>query len=356
MLTYWFLFGTAAWMAVNRSPLEGRPSGRWPDLWRVMFVLLVLIVGLRHEVGADWSLYAEYVERARYETFLSTVWASDPAYGLLNWLAARTGLGLYFVNTVCAAIFSWGLIEFCRAQPRPWLAMTVAIPYLVIVVAMGYTRQGTAIGLGMLGLVALSERRLLRFMVFVALAATFHKSAVILMPLAVLAGTRYRLWTTVWVGVASLIFYDFLLQGSVESLRINYIDAQYLSKGAAVRVAMNAVPAIIFLWLRRKFVMPQSERLFWTWMSVGALGLVGWLAASPSSTAVDRVALYWIPLQLLVLSRLPEAFESTNRSKRAVAGGVAAYSAAVQFVWLAFGVHAQYWVPYKSYLWLALWK
>ena len=73
---------------------------------------------------------------------------------MLNWLAARTELGPYFVNTVCAALFAWGLVVFCRAQPRPWLALVVAVPYLVTVVAMGYTRQGTAIGLAMLALPA----------------------------------------------------------------------------------------------------------------------------------------------------------------------------------------------------------
>ena len=31
------------------------------------------------------------------------------------------------------------------------------------------------------------------------------------------------------------------------------------------------------------------------------------LVVSPSSTAVDGVALYWIPLQLFVMSRLPNA-------------------------------------------------
>ncbi|MDO8774498.1 MAG: EpsG family protein [Burkholderiaceae bacterium] len=321
-----------------------------------MFAVLVLMIGMRHEVGGDWGNYAEQIRLASYGTLQQAATQGDPAYSLLNWLASRLGGGLYLVNTVCAVFFSWGLMVFCRAQPRPWLALVVGVPYLVTVVAMGYTRQGTAIGFAMLGLAALSDRKLLRFVVFVALAAAFHKSAVILMPLAVLAGTRQKLWTVFWVGFSSVLFYVLLLQDSVDALTENYIGAQYDSSGAAIRVAMNAVPAALFLWFRRRFVMAPADRTFWTWMSLGALAFIGLLVISPSSTAVDRVALYWIPLQLFVLSRLPDVLGKRNGKNAVWVWAVVAYSAAVLFVWLVFATHSFAWLPYKFYPWVAIWQ
>ena len=356
MLPYWLLFFFAAWRASTHLQPVQAPTNRWPDWWWVTFAVLVLMIGLRHQVGGDWTGYAEYITEAGYQSLAQAVGTGDPAYSLLNWLAARMDLGPYFVNTVCAAVFAWGLVVFCRAQPRPWLALVVAIPYLVTVVAMGYTRQGTAIGLAVLGLAALSDRKILRFVVFVALAAAFHKSAVILMPLAVLAGTRQKLWTAFWVGLSSVLFYGLLLQDSVDELTVNYIEAQYESSGAAIRVAMNAVPAVLFLWFRQRFVMPQVERSFWTWMSLGALAVVGLLVASPSSTAVDRVALYWIPLQLFVLSRLPNAVGPRNGQNAFWVWAVVAYSGVVLFVWLVFATYAFAWLPYQFYPWVALWR
>lgn len=359
MWPYWFLFVVPAWLAMTRLQPEssvGSRAGRWPAWWRVAFVLLTLMIGLRHEVGGDWSTYIEHITTASYETLLGAIRLGDPAYSLLNWVAAKTGLGPYFVNTVCAAIFSWGLLVFCRAQPRPWLALVVAMPYLVTVVAMGYTRQGTAIGLAMVGLVALSERKLLRFAVFVVLAGLFHKSAIMLMPLAALAGTKRRGWTLLWVAVSSAVFYVLLLQESVDALNAGYIKAQYQSQGAAIRVAMNAVPAVLFLWLRRRFVMPQADRIFWTWMSLGALGFVGWLAVSSSSTAVDRVALYWIPLQLFVFSRLPNALDRSEGRNGVWVRWVVLYSAAVLFVWLVFAQTSFAWLPYQFYPWVEFWN
>ncbi len=355
MLPYWVLFLIPASLAASRAGLRSGPAQRWPPMWRLVFVVLVLAIGLRHEVGGDWFNYVEHIVIAGDKTLLEVLSSGDPAYSALNWLAAQVDGGPYLVNTLCAVGFTWGLAVFCRAQPRPWLALVVAMPYLVTVVAMGYTRQGVAIGLAMLALVALSEQKVRRFVVYVALAATFHKSAVILMPVAILAASHKRIWTTLWVGVSSLFFYILLLQDSVDALTRNYIEAEYDSSGAAVRVVMNAVPAVLFLLLRRRFVMPAAHRSFWTWMSLVAVVFVGLLVVSPSSTAVDRMALYWIPLQLFVLSRLPDALGPPNGRNDFWVILIVAYSAAVLFVWLFFASHAHAWLPYQFYPWVRFW-
>lgn len=360
MLPYWVLFLIPVGFAASRARMGALPDKRWPVVWWAMFVVLVFVIGLRHEVGGDWFMYAEHILAASgtslFDLLVGRGTKGDPAYDVLNWLAAEFDLGPYFVNTVCAAIFSWGLLTFCRNQPRPWLALAVAIPYLVTVVAMGYTRQSVAIGLAMLALVALSERRFVRFVVFLVVAAAFHKSAVILMPLAALAATRNRFWTVAWVGLATFVFYGLFLQESVTNLRVNYLEAEYESSGAAIRVAMNALPAILFLAFRRRFVMPSAERNFWIWMALGGIAFVLLLELSPSSTAVDRVALYWIPLQLFVLSRLPNALGPSNGRNDVWVCLIVVYSAAVLFVWLTFATHAVAWLPYQFYPWVLLWQ
>lgn len=321
-----------------------------------MFVVLVLAIGLRHEVGGDWFTYLDHVYFAGGQDFVDTITTGDPSYSALNWLAGQAESGPYFVNTVCAAFFTWGLMAFCQAQPRPWLALVVAIPYLVVVVAMGYTRQGVAIGFAMLALAALSQQRIIKFVVCVALAATFHKTAVILMPLAILAGSKKRIWTALWVGVCSLLFYSLLLQDSVDAFNRNYLETEYESSGAAVRVSMNVVPAVLFLVFRRRFLMSAQDKKFWTWMSIGAFTLAGLLLISPSSTAVDRVALYWIPIQLFVLSRLPNALGNPEGRNDLWVFIVVLYSAAVLFVWLFFAKYAYVWLPYQFYPWVMLWR
>ena len=135
---------------------------------------------------------------------------------LLNWLAGRNDLGIWFVNTICGGIFSYGLIAFARSQPRPWLALAVAVPYLIVVVAMGYTRQAAAIGFAMLGFVRLGQGSFLKFAICITLAATFHKTATLLLPLAALSSTKSRLWTAVWILATFAALYSAFLEKEVE--------------------------------------------------------------------------------------------------------------------------------------------
>ena len=101
-------------------------------------VFLTLLIGLRDQVGGDWLNYFPYLERSLGLPFAEVFFENEPGFGLLNWIGANWGGSVFLVNTVCGLIFSIGLLLFCRAQPRPWLALCLAFPYLVTVVAMGY--------------------------------------------------------------------------------------------------------------------------------------------------------------------------------------------------------------------------
>jgi len=349
MLTYWLLFVFPAWAAIA-APTRPRPAGKTLELsWLAAGLLLALLIGLRHQVGGDWGNYElHYLGMVGAPLAEVLEQKGDPGYYLLNWLAAKVNGGVYLVNLVSGALFSLGLVAFCRQQPRPWLALAVAVPYMVIVLGMGYSRQGVALGLAMLGMVGLARRNNLQFVLWVALAATFHKSAVLLVPLAALATPHNRIWTGLWVGVSAALLYWVLLADSVDALVTNYVEAEYQSEGAAVRIAMNTLPAALLLVLRKRFVWPLAERNLWMMMALAALAAAAVLLVSPSSTAVDRVALYLIPLQLFVFARLPDLLgQADNRRKWVLA--VVAYYALVLFVWLNFATHAQYWLPYQFY-------
>lgn len=356
MTPYWLLFALPALLALTQPGPSQRYRRQWPAEWIAAFLVLAAVIGLRHEVGADWEAYLHHLDLAQDMPLSEALSGKDPAYGLLNWMAVRLGGSVHWVNTACAALFAWGLVSFCRIQPRAWLALVAAVPYLVVVVAMGYTRQGTAIGLVMLGLVALNRGQLLRFVVWVALAATFHKSAVIMIPLAAVAGSQRRVWNLVWIAAATVALFVLMVQESLEALAINYIVREYESQGAGVRIAMNAVPATLFLLLRPRFRLLPAQQTFWSWMSIGALLFIALLAVSPSSTAVDRVALYWIPLQLFVLARLPDALGPRAARNEGWAIAVVGYSALVLFVWLVFGNYSWSWLPYRFYPFELFWQ
>jgi hypothetical protein len=173
LIAYWLLLLIPVGFCLRGA---NRPWLAW-QAW-LIGIALTLFIGLRHEVGGDWFNYLPYLTRAEGLGLQEVIIAwGDPGYNALNWLFASYPWGIYGVNLVSGAIFSAGLVWFCRDQPRPWLALCLAIPYLVIVVAMGYSRQGVAIGLIMPGLLALERGRLRPFLLAMGPAATFHSTA-----------------------------------------------------------------------------------------------------------------------------------------------------------------------------------
>ncbi len=362
MFPYWLLFLVPAYMALSRLrpiPQTGLRvrRDRWSNEWRSMFVILVLMIGLRHEVGGDWNNYldmlATYIDPDKNTRQFSF---QDPAFVLFNWLAAQTGLGLYLVNLLSAIFFSWGLLVFCRAQPRPWLALLLAVPYLIIVVSMGYTRQACAIGVAMVALTTVEQGSAMRFMLWIVLAAMFHKAALIFVPLAVIVNTKWRIFTLLWVGLAGMILFVLLLQDGMSFWLMGYFQESMQSSGAMVRVLMNAVPAALFLVFRKRFQLSPRERSFWTVMAWGALLFLVLLNVLPSNTLVDRVSLFWIPLQLFVLSRLPNALGRRYGNNALWVCAIVIYSGVVLFVWLFFGKWSGAWLPYQFYPWVWLWQ
>lgn len=343
MLPYWLLF--AYFAAGGLLTDSSRNRGRTSPFLVIGMIGMALLVGLRFKVGADWDTYQLLFSYAGFADLGRVLEIGDPGYQFVSWSVRHIDAGIWLVNLICAGIFSWGLFRFAQVQPNPWLAILAAVPYLVIVVAMGYTRQSVAIGILMAGLAAVHRgASTLRFVLYVAVAALFHKTAIVALPLVVFSSGRNKLINVIAGLAAIYMFYNSFLADSVDKFVRNYIQAQYNSQGAAIRVAMNVVPATIYLLFRPRFAIPAPERTIWFFHAVASLGLLVLLLVLPSSTAVDRLALYVMPLQIAILSRMPIVLGPRQGTILVVL-----YSFAVEFVWLNFAVHAKHWVPYHLY-------
>lgn len=344
MLPYWFLFAIPSIAAAIPVRASRSASGFG---WFVVGLIFTALIGLRFEVGGDWGTYILHYRRTYGRSFWQALETNDPGYAALNWLSGQFNGDVMFVNLVSGAILMTGVIAFARRQPLGWLALVIAVPYLITVVAMGYTRQSIALGFELLALNAVAGKRNFRFVVLILLGALFHKTAIVLLPLAALASAKGRIWVSIWVGITTLVALQLLLRDSSEQLWTTYVERQMQSQGALIRVVMNALPAAIFLIFRERFQLPTAERSLWTWISL--LALLCLVLVNQASTAVDRIALYLIPIQMFVLSRFPMIFPD-RQLRVLVTVGVVAYSAAVLFVWLNFATHAQYWLPYRMSL------
>lgn len=355
MFLYWIMFLVPAFAALSAKPrLSTGPSGfrriKLTPSWVCVMIALIAIIGFRDRVGGDWSNYFSYLFRAEYQTFSEALQRSDPAYEIINIISVNMGLGVVGVHVFCGTVFALGLIVFVNSMPRPWLALAVAIPYMTVVVSMGYTRQGVALGFAMFGLVALSRDRFLWFAFWVIVAAGFHRSAVLLISIALLNLDFRRIINLPILLAVAFLMYVAFLENQTDSFVEQYLENQMQSDGAFVRLLMNLFPAVLFMIHRSKFLISRGEYKTYRTMSLMAIVAFGLLiSGAVPSTAVDRMALYIIPLQVFVFSNLPDALGGPESRKKTVITLILLFYALAFFVWLNFANFSHWWLPYRMF-------
>lgn len=344
MTAYWVMYLVPLVTAL--LPFRAAPDLRQTG-WRVIGIVFTLLIGLRHEVGADWIPYLGHYEAAIGEEFIERIFAPDPGYAVLNWLSAYVAMGVYGVNLICGAVIMAGVISLSRQQPLPWLAFAISVPYLLVVVSMGYTRQAAALGFVLWALSELQRLRTWRFAMLILAAALFHKTAVLLLPLALFTPGMGRIRTFIGVSLLFALAAGLLLVEHFDYLWTTYVEELMHSEGGAIRVWMNFIPALMFLWFWKRWRARFGDHWLWTWFAV--LSIVCVPLVGIASTAVDRVALYLTPIQLVVLSRLPALIGEPALRGAAVVTILGTYGL-VLWVWLNYAIHAFAWVPYNNVL------
>jgi hypothetical protein len=360
MFIYWLLFAFPAFFALvgQRRKLNNSNdmhSLHLDPLWLSMIVFMTLVIGTRNHVGGDWYAYLRmyrYVFEIQdsFGSDLVYLFGGDAGYLTLNWISAKLNGGIHGVNLLCGFIFSVGLALFCRNLPRPFLALAVATPYMVVVVSMGYSRQATAIGVIMIALVMLSRQRPGWFIFWTVAAALFHKSAIIMLPIAALAGSKNKFLSLFLIVTIGLTIYYTILAAPFELLYKNYIAAQdSQARGALVRVLMCVFPSLIYLTWPHRFAFKPHEKPLWNLMCLISVGLfILLLVNSDISIAVDRIALYMLPIQLVIFSNVPDMLNDRKITSQFLVFAVVLYYFCVLFVWLNFADNAGDWVPYAT--------
>ena len=344
MTFYWSLFALFA-LGTVLSGRSIRDQARLQPFFITCMVVLALMIGLRYQIGADWISYIEIFRYSGQAALPDALDIGEDGYILVNRLAWKLGADIWLANLICGSILAIGLYQFAKWQPDRWLSLVVAVPYLVIVVGMGYTRQGAGIGFMLLGLAALFRTgSILRLAIWLFLGSLFHASVLIMLPVVLLGARGNIVAGAIVAAVGGYLVFEYLFVELVELYLFRYITLEQQSSGAMVRVLMNVVPALLLLFFGRRLQLAPIELAVWRMFAILSVLMAGLLFFVPLvSTGIDRIALYFIPMQLAILSRAPRLFANERLGTMLVIG----YSALVQYVWFTYGVFASYWLPYQ---------
>lgn len=312
--------------------------------------LLIVFVGLRFRIGADWNNYDIMFNIISSRDIGTALSFTDPAYGYLNYLATQLGYEIWFVNLICAILFFFGLHYFCKNTKNYWIALLVAFPYLILAVSMGFTRQSVAIGLSMLAMTHLFKDNKYYYLLWMFVALLFHKSALLLLlftPYAFdirLTPLKNSLYFLVFMLALFFIMNKFSSQDNL------YFTNEVSSAGALARMIIHLPAVGFYVIFRDKFKVIYDKKLLVLDTFLGLI-ILFFFISFVYSTFADRFNLYLYIFDMIVLSAITQFF---NRSNYYVyLGGVILFEFILTFVWLNYSPWAQCcWIPYQNYLWI----
>lgn len=314
----------------------------------VASILFTLFIGLRFEIGVDWFAYHQHFIDALNSDLTEYVMSYDPGYALVSWVAANVGFDIYVVNLFCGAIFTLGLLKFSSVQPYSWLSVSVALPYLLIVVAMNYSRQGAALGFLMLAYYYGFKGNFVKVFFFICCAALFHKSAafmILIVPFVRGFETVGIAYKYIFSSLILIILAIVVFSQDVGNYFSTYIlSNSYHSDGAVYRVLMNAIPGCMMMFYFKKFNSYPDAKI---WFVLAFFSVCMAPLCFYFSTAVDRFALYISPLQSVFACRFVASLSSTLRTLFKFITFVGSFL--LFYVWMSVSPFAEHWLPFRIY-------
>ena len=312
----------------------------------LLMFLLVLIIGLRHEIGGDFFAYANAGRVGGYyktidDTLLSLIYLISYEYLFL---------GIYGVQLICAIIFIISLNIFLSSLKDYEIGLIIFIPVGIIIGAMGYVSQTLALSFGMLAINSINKKQYVNYLIFVLLGILSHISGLFFLIFS-LSYFKFNLQNITKASIIGAIF--ILILYSINKDEIDRSYYYYLgegihltSLGALPRYSFSIISSLLFLFYIRKRIVNSNLKRVNTILSI--LVIVLFPLIFLSSTFVDRLNLYLVPFQAYVLTTFISLL-THNYIKRLINSLVIILYGSSLLVWLILGSHSQHWLPYKIF-------
>jgi hypothetical protein len=254
-----------------------------------------------------------------------------------------------YINVISSGLFFIGFHALAKRQPDRLGVLILAFPILILNLAMSGIRQASAVGFICFAYNAFVDARLVRYVLFVTIAASFHTSALIFLVLApVVRGEYSRLRVALGALVALPGIYYIMSSGGFELYATRYVGTQVEAAGALFRTGLLALSGVAFLWFLDRKWKAQSIRDYklvklLSYMMVATLPL-----SLFSSVAGDRIGYYLYPIELMILARLPVLVPAQYTTIIAFAPYAAEALLLLVWIWLS-AIFAVCYVPYRMW-------
>jgi len=233
---------------------------------------MVVLSSLRaNTVGIDYKQYATYftqVHDGGWSYLISSAngYRIEPGYSLLNYFVSlfTSDVRIFMLVVSIVAVGLTALLLY-KYSPIPWIGMFVFGSFGYFGNSLSFLRQSIAIAIFLFAIRFLKDKKVLPYLLIVILAATFHKSILIMIPVYFIAHIKVN-WKSLctYGGLTALVLIgSWPLFNVVTKFMFQYYatpEGLYYMNGRNWQTAAIPVIVMITILIVKKFILQRDPK------------------------------------------------------------------------------------------------
>lgn len=253
---------------------EWKPSRKKEIIFLcISSVILIVFSSIRAtNVGIDYfQFYVPFFENVHSGGWKFLVSEANPyrkefGFSFLTFLLSRV-TGNIFVYMAFIAVIMIGLtaLVLYRDCSKPWIGMFIFVSFNFFGNSLSYIRQSLAIAIFLFAIHYLKEKRFVPYLLIVLLAATFHNSLLLMIPVYFLAQIAVN-WLSIgtYAGITVLVLsfswqiFDFITQFIYKGYATE--NGIYFMKGRDFMTGFVPVLAMVAMIVFQKLLLKRNPK------------------------------------------------------------------------------------------------
>ena len=297
----------------------------------VTFIILVAQIGLRWEMGTDWTPYRDHFEQEHSweSVLLNVIIGFELGYGLFVWLIHSISDN-YTVFLLIHTLIFYTLIFKANNRLSKYPILTLLLFYAVMMGLTGSNRQLLALAICLYSLKHAINKNLAPFLVCIFFATLFHTSALLfsiyyLLNRDLKKQTIFALLAfSIMIGFSSIPSSVFNSIAGIFGETISH-KAEYYTDGSSLGgvelSALGLVRRLLVLFVGLYLYQPIAQRAptFKIFFNGYLAGLVLYfLFAHSLLIVVNRGSLYFSVMEAFILASIPSALKGSSNKRIAL--------------------------------------
>jgi transmembrane protein EpsG len=200
LIIYYVLFTVLAFFSIYEK------NNKFSEIsLKILFLILILFVGLRYQVGNDYEeyfLHHSLIKQGTTNYF-------EPLFTLMNYITPTPYL-MFFISATISFVFLYQAFKYF-APNQGILLTTLYFGIYLVIFNIHIIRQGIAVALILYSWKFAVENKKLIFITLVFIAMGFHSSAIVALPIYFLTKINFdKIFKVMLLSISTIILFIFI--------------------------------------------------------------------------------------------------------------------------------------------------